>query len=186
MKQKHLNFLVFALIAACAVLTVSCGVNSDTETYLHDAVGKFLFIEFDRSDTSLLFMLSGIVMIITCVLRLVFKLSVPGYDFYEMIGELDVAGDEELNQGAETSSKKAVARGMRFSLLLARLCPVMMFWSWFIDYSARKFLYWLLVILTCAALRYGTELLGINMWNFRKNWSVIWCIICVVGYICLL
>ena len=185
MKQKHLNFLLFVLIAACTVCAVSCGVSSSTNSW--DETGKFLFVGVDKKATSLLFLLSGIVMVATCALRLYFKLCVPGeYDFYQMIGELDESGDKELDQGAETSTRKAIANSMKLSLLLARICPVMMFWSWFIDSNARKFLYWLLVILTSAALRYGTELLGIDMWNFRRKWSVIWCIICVVGYIILL
>ncbi len=183
MRQKHLNLLLFMLIAACAVFAVSCGVSSETGSW--EETGKFLFIEYDKGATLSLFLCSRLLMVGTCAFRLYFKLSVPGYNFYEMIGVFDEAGNRELDQGAEKSFKKNLANFMKASLLAARLCPVMMFWSWFID-SAREFLYWSLVILTCVALRYGTEMLGINMWNFRKNWSIVWCIICVVGYIIML
>lgn len=181
MKQNRLNLLLFVLIAACAVFAVSCGATSDTIQS-----SKFLFIEIDKEDSGAAFFASGIIMLVYWVIRLLCKNLLPDYSYEQLLDILQMHGERELKT-KETSVSMAFFNYIRIGHLVARLTPVMMFWSWFIDSVEREFLYWILVILTSAALRYGTELLGINMWDFRKKWIVIWSIISVVGYvICLL
>ena len=189
MRQKHLNLLLFMLIAACAVFAVSCGFYPDTFTREPD---KFLFLEIDKGATIWLLAFAGILLIIYWWERIEFLKKNPNLSYdqlyllaYKQISLVDVV--EYINT-AETNDK-ALANAVAvvyYGHVEARVVPVMILWSRFIDPWGRGFLYWLFVILTCLALRYGTEMLGINMLGFRKIWIVIWSIICVLDFIIIL
>ena len=186
MRQKHLNLLLFMLIAACAVFAVSCGFYPDTFTREPD---KFLFLEIDKGATLLLLAIAGALLIGYWWERIEFLKKNPNLSYdqlyllaYKQISLVDVV---EYFNTAETDDKSlATAEAVvYFAHFEARLVPVMILWSRFIDPWGRGFLYWLFVILTCLALRYGPEMLGINMLGFRKKWIVIWSIICVLFFV---
>lgn len=178
MKQKHLNLLLVALIAACAFFAVSCGVSSATGV---GDTGKLFFFTIDKVATGTLFLISGILLLLYWVLRFYLKPANMSYD--DFIDELKFEAEDVPYEEGKTLSVHNVLAIMGAGHVVAMISPILMFWSWFIDSVERGFLFWILVILTYAAFRYGTELLGIDMWGFRNKWIVIWTIICVVGYI---
>lgn len=182
MKKKHLNLPLFVLIAACAVFAVSCGFHPDDVASRQD---KLLFFEFDKGGTSLLLGLSGIILALYWYVRIQFQKNNPNltYDqLYLLTYKQIPLGDIVDNLNVKcTEDQLTLAEGyVMVGHLLVRLSTVMIFWSRFLDSG---FLYWILVVVTCLALRYGTEMLGINMLGLRKIWIVVYSIICVLYFI---
>ena len=180
MKQKHLNFLVFTLIAACAVLAVSCGFYP---TDVGDRPDKFLFFELDKGDTSLLLGLTGVLLFFYWKIRIKFSRQNPSLTYDELY--LYVHKQIDLDDIIEKLNCKDDEFGLAMANVkvghgLVRIVTVMILWSRFLNPT--KFLYWILVIVTYLALRYGTELLGINMLGIRKFWIVVMRIVCVLYF----
>ncbi len=180
MKQKHLNFLLFVLIAACAVLAVSCGF------YPTDAGSRpdeFLFFELDKGSTSLLLGGTVCLLAIYWLTRIKFNRQNPSltYDELYLYVHNQIELDDIIGKLNCKDKEFDVARGnVIMGHGLVRIVTVMILWSRFLNPT--KFLYWLLVIITCLALRYGTALLGINMLGIRKFWIVFTSIACVLYF----
>jgi len=180
MKKKHLNLLLFVLIAACAFLAVSCGFYP---TDVGDRPDKFLFFEIDKGGTSLLLGLTGALLFFYWQIRIKFSRQNPSLTYDELY--LYVHNQIDLNDIIKKLNCKDDEFGLAMANVkgghsLVRIVTVMILWSRFLNPT--KFLYWILVIVTCLALRYGTELLGINMLGIRKFWIVITSIVCVLYF----
>ena len=169
------------MIAACALLFVSCGVSSNN---LNFNTGNFLFIEFDKDTTGSFFLVIIAILAIYWILRI--RYTTRLHCSYDQLIDITIHKSENSNTNDESDEWKTVGGTVAVGHFVARITPIAMFWSWFIDIGAREYLYWFVVILTSLAVRYIPEWLGFNMWGFRKAWIVIWSIICLVGYIALL
>lgn len=184
MKQKHLNLLLVALIAACAVVAASCGFHP---TDVADRPDKLFFFEFDEGGTNVLLGFSVLLLAGYWYSRIKFQRNNPNLTYDQLylynFGQIDLL--DIINNLNCTEKELELACGnVIIGHLWVRISTVMIFWSWFMGYDG--FLYWLLVVVTCLALRYGTEYLGINMLGVRKIWIVVFSIICVLYFILIL
>ena len=181
-----------AAVAVLMVLATSCGINVDTKPS-SDEIGKFLFVEIDKSMTEFCFLFVGVILVVYWAFFFWYKRSfvkkseeilenILGHERkFSMVNSHSLF-IEEVEKEIEAYPDDTFVRMVLFAIKGAKtIClamPILVFYSWIIP--TRGILYWALCIATFLAFKFIPGRLGIDTRKISIIWMYIWTVITLI------